>query len=152
MGVNTLNALLKNASADVRYLWAKQSVKLHGEAKIELLANGMNKTEALYASHLELLKRTGAIHAYEWTGTNKARAFKIGQRRRYKPDFYVWLTPDRLEIHEIKGYLRDGGSIRFDLAAEANPHLIFRMIRHGRDGWEEMRVRNIQHAAAAAKE
>lgn len=106
------------------------------------LAKGMNKQEAKYADHLSRLKIAKVIHAYEWTGTNRARAFKVGKRRRYTPDFYVWVTPDRMEIHEVKGYLRDGGSIRFDLAAEANPGIVFRMVRWTRWGWEEIRVRN----------
>jgi hypothetical protein len=145
------NALIKDGSDDFRKLQAKAAERQYGKLP-DLLGNGMNKTEARYADFLQLAMLTGGIHGYEWTGKNKAKAFKIGKRRHYKADFHVHVTPERMEVVEIKGYLRDGGSIRFDLAAEANPGLVFRMIRWDRKHreWVEIRTRNVPASPDAA--
>lgn len=119
-----------------------QAEKRYGKLPSRL-DSGMNKSEAAYADHLARLRIVGEIISYEWTGKNRERSLMIGARRRYTPDFYVWPLRGPVEYHEVKGYLRDGGSIRFDLAAEKHHGNVFRMVRRTRNGWEEMRTRNV---------
>jgi hypothetical protein len=120
--------------------------ELHNRPKpfdaMKRFANGMNKTEAKYADKLAIEHGLREIEDWKWCGKDRSESFLIGKRRRYTPDFKKWLNDGRMEVIEIKGYLRDGGSIRFDLAAEANPQYVFRMLRRTKDGWEQIRVRN----------
>ncbi len=52
--------------------------------------DGMNKTEAAYALHLEALRLAGKITGFRF----EAITFRLAKRTRYTPDFHVWL-PDR---------------------------------------------------------
>ena len=58
----------------------------------------MNKTEAEYAQHLELLKRTGKIAWYRF------------EEMKF-----------RLEMHEVKGYWHDDARVKIKVAAEMYP-------------------------------
>ena len=140
------NAMLKAGSADVR----ERAMKAVAKKLVKVtprLDNGMNKLEAAYQDHLWWRKYHFEIRDYAWTGNDKTRAVSIGAGRRYTPDFIVTprLPATRLELHEVKGYLRDGGSLRFDLAAAAHPEFVFRMFRRVKGEWVEARTWNERH-------
>ena len=80
-------------------------------------AGQMNKTEAEYAEHLELLKRTGKIAWYRFEGMK----FRLADNTFYTPDFAVMRSDGRLEMHEVKGFWRDDARIKIKVAAEQYP-------------------------------
>lgn len=64
-----------------------------------------SKWEANYARYLNWLQSQGNIHKWEYEpDTYWFEHIKTGSRS-YKPDFKVWLTEDKYEYHEIKGYM-----------------------------------------------
>lgn len=70
-------------------------VVAHGRPRVERF----NKTEAAYASHLNLRKITGEVIWFQFEGMT----FKLANDCRYSPDFAVLLTDGTMEMHEIKG-------------------------------------------------
>ena len=97
-----------------------------------LPAGTMNKTEAAYAEHLEMLKRAGEITWYEF----EAIKLRLGKSTFYTPDFHVRRANGELEIHEVKGYWQDDARVKIKSAAYMYP--IYRFIavtkRKKRDG------------------
>ena len=138
MNRRQLKQITAGASEDFKRLNVKFSAKMttngFGSLPALPLPSGMNATESRYAEMLWHQQRLGAVHSWEWTGKNPKRSLAVNESgtRRYKPDFYVWTMAGALEIHETKGVLHDGGSIRFDLAAERHPQYVFRMVRWDR--------------------
>lgn len=61
--------------------------------------------EANYARYLNFLKGKGEIHDWEFECTTFVfETIKRGTRT-YTPDFRVWLTAERAEWHEVKGWM-----------------------------------------------
>ncbi|MCZ4064110.1 DUF1064 domain-containing protein [Oxalobacter aliiformigenes] len=91
--------------------------------KREILALGrmkagqMNKTEAEYAEHLEILKRTGEIAWYRFEGMK----FRLADNTFYTPDFAVMRPDGELEMHEVKGFWRDDARVKIKVAADIYP-------------------------------
>ena len=79
-----------------------------------LKAGVMNKTEAAYAEHLEMLKTTGFVLWYVFEGVT----FKLAEGCRYTPDFMVMNTGLGLECHEVKGFWRDDARVKIKLASD----------------------------------
>jgi hypothetical protein len=98
----------------------------------------MNRTEAQYASKLELRRRVGDIAWYVYEGIT----LRLGDDCRYTPDFAVMLQNGELELHEVKGFWRDDARVKVRAAASMYPFrfVIARRDRGG-DGWaiEEIR-------------
>jgi uncharacterized protein YwgA len=96
----------------------------------------MNKTEARYANHLEVLKHAKEIIDWKF---EKIR-FKLAEKTTYTPDFFV-TYPDRFEFHEIKGY-RTGrhahSNVKFKTAAMMYPWFVWQMIKLERNTWKVM--------------
>lgn len=80
----------------------------------------MNKLERDYADHLYGLKLAGEILHYEFEGIK----FRLGKGSWYTPDFYV-VTPERFEVHEVKGFWREAARVRIKVAAAKHPHFKF---------------------------
>jgi hypothetical protein len=80
----------------------------------------LNKTEAAYLSHLEILKRAGEI---VWIGEHESIAFRIadgegkGKKASYRPDFPVLDRDGRLVLFEVKGHWREAARLRIKVAA-----------------------------------
>jgi len=91
----------------------------------------MNKTEALYASILELQKRAGDIVDYAYESVK----FRLANGTWYTPDFFV-VRKDHFEVIEIKGFLRDDAAVKFKVAAEQYPWIKWRMIRRRGQQWD----------------
>lgn len=77
----------------------------------------MNKTEAEYAAHLELLKSAGEIQWYSF----EAMKFRLADNTFYTPDFIVLCADGKLEAHEVKGYWTDDARVKTKVAAEMHP-------------------------------
>ena len=96
-----------------------------------------SKWEQLYSDHLARLQADGVIASYAY----EPITFKLAHRCTYTPDFLVVLPSGAVEIHEVKGYLREDAAIKFKVAAQNNPWATFVMIKKkGKTGheWQEM--------------
>lgn len=77
----------------------------------------MNKTEALYASHLDKLQAAGDIAAW-WF---EVVTFRIAPDCRYTPDFLVMMPDGIIEVHEVKGFWEDDALVKIKVAAQMFP-------------------------------
>jgi len=104
------------------------------------LARGtMNKTEAAYAAALELRLRAGEIISYRFEGVK----LRLGEGAWYTADFFVQASDDVLELHEIKGFMREAAAVRIKVAADVYPFRFFlvRAIpRRDGGGWDVQAV------------
>ena len=96
-----------------------------------------SKWEQLYSDHLARLQADGVIASYAY----EPITFKLAHRCTYTPDFLVVMPSGSVEIHEVKGFLREDAAVKFKVAAHANPWCTFVMIKKkGKtgDAWQEM--------------
>ena len=93
---------------------------------------GMNKTEAAYAQHLELLLRAGEIVWFEYESIK----LRLAGNTFYTPDFLVMRSDGMLECHEVKGHWKDDARVKIKVAAEHKP-FVFKAIKRVKGGWEE---------------
>lgn len=102
-----------------------------GKEKLQALGRlrdgSMNKTEARYAAHLDLLKHQGVILWYEFEGIK----LRLADRTYYTPDFFVMRADGQLEAHEVKGFMMDDANVKVKVAGEMYPFrfIIVRLIK-----------------------
>lgn len=82
-----------------------------------LKVGAMNKTEALYAAHLEMRKHTGDVAWFKFEGLK----FRLADNTFYTPDFAVLLSSGELEAHEVKGHWQDDARAKIKIAADMYP-------------------------------
>ena len=82
-----------------------------------LKAGQMNKTEARYAAHLEMLKAAGEILWWAFEPAN----LRIGDNCFLKIDFMILRNTGALESHDVKGYFTDDALVKMRAAAEKFP-------------------------------
>lgn len=82
-----------------------------------LKTGAMNKTEAAYAQHLELLKHAGEVAWYRFEGIK----LRLADNTFLTPDFAVMLADGHLQAHEVKGFWRDDAKAKTKIAAEMYP-------------------------------
>jgi hypothetical protein len=93
----------------------------------------MNKTEAAYQRHLEVLRASGEVL---WFGF-EAIKLRLADRTYYTPDFAVLLADLTLEAHEVKGFWEDDARVKIKVAAESFP-IMFRAFKPSKGGgWSE---------------
>lgn len=80
-------------------------------------SGAMNKTEARYASHLELRRIRGEVASY----TFEKVKIRIADNTFYTPDFFVVLPTMEIEFHEVKGFWEDDARVKIKVAAETFP-------------------------------
>lgn len=97
----------------VRQDSARQRVRALGRLK----TGTMNKTEARYATHLELQKHTRSVLWYKFEGLK----FRLADNTFYTPDFMVLLESGALEAHEVKGRWEDDARAKIKIAADMYP-------------------------------
>jgi len=98
----------------------------------------MNKTEARYATQLELRKQAGEIRGYRYEPVT----FRLAKVTRYTPDFMVELLSGEMCFQEVKGARGDGylsdpvGKVKIKIAAEMFPEFYFLIVweRQKRNG------------------
>ncbi len=82
-----------------------------------LKAGAMNKTEAAYGQHLELLKRAGEVLWYRFEGLK----LRLADGTFYTPDYFVMVAGGQLECHEVKGFWQDDARVKIKVAADLYP-------------------------------
>lgn len=94
----------------------------------------MNKTEALYAAHLERLKQLSIIADFRF----ECVKLRLADKTFYTPDFMVIKPDGTLEMHEVKGYWEDDARVKIKVAAGEFPFVFVAVKRNARtsDGWE----------------
>jgi hypothetical protein len=90
----------------------------------------MNKAEARYAQHLELLKRDGLIQDFLF----EAIKFRLAEKTFYTVDFIV-ICKDVVECHEFKGFMRDDAAVKFKVAAAKFPWFSWIMVKETKNGF-----------------
>jgi hypothetical protein len=88
-----------------------------GIARGVLKPSKMNRTEAAYATELELRRRVGEIEWWEF----QAIKLRLGEDCQFCPDFFVMLKNGELECHETKGFMRDDALVKLKVAALKYP-------------------------------
>lgn len=82
-----------------------------------LKTGAMNRTEALYAAHLESLKRAGVVAWFKFEGLK----FRLADNTFYTPDFAVMKADGHMECHEVKGHWQDDARAKIKIAADLYP-------------------------------
>lgn len=94
-----------------------------------------SQDEREYAAYLRVLQAAGHIVRFRV----KPLRFRLAKKTWYTPDFEV-ITHDCIEFHEVKGFMREAGRLRYRTAADLNPEFRWFLVRKGkpRDGmhWE----------------
>lgn len=91
----------------------------------------MNRTEESYAQHLELMRRAGEVEWFEFEGMT----LKLAKDTRYTPDFIVMAKDGELQMHEVKGFMRDDAAVKLKVAAAKFPFR-FILARSIKGSWE----------------
>ena len=82
-----------------------------------LKAGAMNKTEAAYAGHLELLRHAGQVQWFKFEGLK----LRLADNTFYTPDFAVMSADGVMEMHEVKGFWQDDARAKIKIAADLYP-------------------------------
>jgi hypothetical protein len=78
----------------------------------------MNKTEAAYAAHLELLKAAGEVLWYRFESIK----LRLADNTFYTCDFAVMEADGTLAMHEVKGgFWMDDSRVKIKIAADQYP-------------------------------
>jgi len=77
----------------------------------------MNKTEAAYCQHLQLLQHAGEVAWFKFEGIK----LRLADNTFYSPDFAVMQTDGIMEMHEIKGHWMDDARAKIKIAADMYP-------------------------------
>ena len=94
------------------------------------IPGNMNKLEQQYQQHLEVLKHAGEIIGYRF----EAIKFRLADKTFYTPDFMVTLS-DRIEFHEVKGFMRDDAAVKIKVVAEMFPEFVFYLCTYKNKLW-----------------
>lgn len=97
-------------------------------AKGRLREAGMNRLERAWADQLQLRFLAKEIAWYRYEGIT----LKLAPDTRYTPDFAVMLAGGELELHEVKGHMRDDAAVKLKVAAEQFPFRVLLIQRHGK--------------------
>ncbi|GER16706.1 hypothetical protein VCH24_17130 [Variovorax boronicumulans] len=82
-----------------------------------LKVGDMNKTEAAYATDLELKKFAGHVLWWRFEGLK----LRLADNTFYTPDFAVMQATGLMECHEVKGFWTDDARVKIKVAAELYP-------------------------------
>ncbi|ATS39267.1 MULTISPECIES: DUF1064 domain-containing protein [Xanthomonas] len=96
----------------------------------------LNKTEQIYAAHLELLRAAGQVVWYRFEGVK----LRLADNTFYTPDFAVMAADGVMEMHEVKGFWTDDARVKIKVAADQYPFrfMAFKAVakKHG-GGWHQ---------------
>jgi hypothetical protein len=110
----------------------------HSYALGRLKAGAMNKTEAAYAQHLDLLKIAGEVLWWKFEGLK----FRLADNTFYTPDFAVMVADGFIELHEVKGSPRifqDDAKVKIKVASALYPfrfYAVFPRAKGVGGGWD----------------
>jgi hypothetical protein len=100
-----------------------------------LPAGTMNRTEAAYAAHLELLKASGDVLWWKFEGLK----FRLADKTFLTPDFVVMTRSGLIELHDVKGFLMEDANVKMKVAASMYPFEFF-IIRKSKSFWMKIPV------------
>lgn len=101
------------------HMQAEIKDKIRGRGQtVRRVAGAMNKLEARYSAHLDLLVKTGEIVRYDFD----CERLRIGKKCFYEPDFRIVRPDVSIEFHEVKGFWRDDARVKIKVAAELHPY------------------------------
>lgn len=95
---------------------------------------GPNKWEREFAHVLEFRKRAGEII---WYGFESIR-LRLADDTYFKADFFAVRSDYRIEVIEVKGFLRAAARVRYNVARDLYPWMDFKMVRKVNGRWEEI--------------
>jgi len=100
----------------------QRSASMQAVARGSTRRGDMNQTEQRWAARLELSEQVEAWRYEEY-------GFRYGANdSTHWPDFWVMREDGRIEIHEVKGYVKDAGRLRFLACADRHPHYRWMMV------------------------
>lgn len=94
-----------------------------------LKAGAMNRTEAAYAAHLELLRAAGEIQWHRFEGVK----LRLADKTFLTVDFAVMAESGQLEMHEVKGFMEEDANVKLKVAASMYP-FVFKLVRRAKGG------------------
>jgi hypothetical protein len=96
-----------------------------------LPAGQMNKTEAAYAAHLELLRQSGDVLWWKFEGVK----LRLAPSTFYTCDFMTLNRGHQIEMHEVKGgFITDDANVKIKVAASMYPFIFF-IVRKRQSLW-----------------
>lgn len=92
----------------------------------------MNKTEAAYDAHLQNLRHAAEVlwHKFE------AVKLRLADATFYTPDFAVLPASGVLEMHEVKGFMREDANVKIKVAASIYPFKFIVVRKRKQGGWD----------------
>jgi hypothetical protein len=100
-----------------------------------LPAGTMNRTEAAYAAHLELLKASGDVLWWKFEGVK----LRLAHNTFYTCDFMLLKRDGQVCMDEVKGFMTDDAAVKIKVAASIYPFQ-FRIIRKSGSMWKIINV------------
>lgn len=138
MGIE-LSQLPKHVQKQINGKYSKKEVTEYALESLKVKAvphdSRMNKTERLYASHLQKLKAAREI--LDWK--HEAFNLRLADRTFYKPDFFVVTLDAHIEVHEVKGRWMDDALVKIKVAAEYHPWFTFKAVFNEKGAWKYRR-------------
>ena len=95
------------------------------------LAGTMNRLEARYAELLDARQAAGEVAEWHF----EALTLKLARDTRYTPDFMVVLPDGTVELHEVKGFMREDAHVKLKVCALAFPFTV-RVAYYAAKSWQ----------------
>ena len=98
----------------------------------------MNKTEAAYERHLEMLRAAGQVAWFKFEGVK----LRLADNTFYTPDFVVMAADGQMQMHEVKGFWQDDARVKIKVAAALYPFEFIAVTvksKKSGGGWKEER-------------
>lgn len=106
--------------------------RLQRFARARPVRRAWNKSEAAYGQRLDALRAAGEIVSWQYESVK----FRLGTKTWYTPDFLVIANDGTIELHEVKGWMRDDAAVKIKAAASQYPMFRFVVCRKNRAGWQ----------------
>lgn len=121
-------AIEGDASVSDRGQSAPDADDTNRSASMQAVAKGgtergeMNQTEQRWARRLE-----ASEHVVSWKYEEEGYRYGAEDHTHW-PDFWVQRQDGSIEIHEVKGYVKDAGRLRFLACADRHPEYRWMMV------------------------
>lgn len=92
---------------------------------------GMNGTELAYSQYLEQQRRVKRI---QWWAYESVK-LRLADGTWFTCDFMVIAADGTVEMHEVKGFMREAARVRLNVAADRFP-FVFKLVRLEHQQWE----------------
>lgn len=96
----------------------------------------MNKLEADYARHLDILRLAGEVISWHF----EALGLRIGNRCFWYPDFMVEVADGSIQLHDTKGHVKDDALVKARACASKFPFPVFHVTKK-KGQWSLRRIK-----------